>query len=321
MRRLVWTFAAAALLAAPALAQPWPQRPIQLILPASAGGNSDILGRILAENLRASLGQPVVMEYRAGAAGRIAAEAASRADPDGYRFFMTSSGPHGVVPAMYRQLSYDPVRSFVPVARLATSPNVLYVKGDSRFRTLADLIAFAKANPGKLNVGSAGFGTTMHLSAVLLGLKSGITFTNVPYKGGSEALTGVLAGDVDAAFESLPVVKPQIEAGALRALALTARERAALLPDVPTMAEAGLPAVESLSWYGVLAPVGTPQPIVARLSETLKAALSQPAIVQQLRSQIGAEPAYLPPGEFEAFYTRDIAAWTKVVEEAGIPRE
>jgi tripartite-type tricarboxylate transporter receptor subunit TctC len=310
-----------ALASGQAFAQAWPQRPIRLILPASAGGNSDILGRILAESLKNSLGQPVVMDYRAGAAGRIAAEAASKAEPDGYTFFMTSSAPHGVVPAMYSKLGYDPVRSFTPVARLATTPNVLYVNKNSPFRTLSELIAYGKDNPGKLNFASAGFGTTMHLSAVLLGLKAGITFTNVPYKGGSEALIGILAGDVDAAFESLPVAKPQIEAGAIRALGITSRQRAPELPDVPTMAEAGLPAVETLGWYGVLAPVGTPQPIIDRMSEAIRMALSDPAIARQLRDKLGAEPAYLPGPALEDFYKRDIAGWTAVVEQAGIPRE
>lgn len=306
---------------APALAETWPQRPIRLILPASAGGNSDILGRLLADRLKDSLGQPVIMDYRAGAAGRIAAEAGAKAEPDGYTFFMTSSAPHGVVPALYRKLSYDPVKSFVPVARLATTPNVLYVAANSRFKSLAELLAFAKASPGKVTFASAGFGTTMHMSALLMGIKSGAEFVNVPYKGGSEALIGILGGNVDAAFESLPVAKSQIEGGQIRALAITSRERSPELPDVPTMAEAGSPGIEALGWYGILAPVGTPASIVDRMAAALKAALADEKLIAQLRKQLGTEAAYMPGPEFQEFFKADIATWLQVVEQTGIPRE
>ena len=301
--------------------QAWPDRPIKLILPASAGGNSDILGRILVERLRPLIPQPIIFEYRAGAAGRIAAEAAAKAEPDGYTFFMTSSAPHGVVPAMTRKLSYDPVRSFTPVAMLATTPNVLYVRSQSPIQSMADLVTAAKREPGKFNFGVAGIGTTMHLSAVLLALKANITVTNVPYKGGAEVLVGVLAGNVDAAFESLPVAKPQIEGGTIRAVAITSRQRSRELPSVPTTAEVGLPEVLSLGWYGILAPAGTPQPIADRMSAALKEALSDPAVEQRLRAQLGAEPNYLPARAFEDFYKADIAAWTAVVDAAGIERQ
>lgn len=206
-----------------ALAQSWPTGPVKWILPASAGGNSDILARILIERLRPILGQPVILDYRAGAAGRIAAEAGARTAPDGYTFFMTSSAPHGVVPAITKSLPYDPVKSFTPVARLATTPNVLYVRTESKFRSVADLTSYAKSQPSTLNFSSAGHRTTMHLSAVLLALKAGISVTHVPYKGGSEVLVGILSGNVDAAFESLPVVKPQIDAESFALLRLPAR--------------------------------------------------------------------------------------------------
>jgi tripartite-type tricarboxylate transporter receptor subunit TctC len=302
-------------------AQTWPDRPIKMILPASAGGNSGILGRILAEKVKVIIGQPVIFDHRAGAAGRIAAEAASKAAPDGYTFFMTSSAPHGVVPAMTKKLSYDPVKSFAPVAMLATTPNVLYVRSQSRFKNMQDLVEAAKREPGKLNFGAAGFGTTMHLSAILLALKAKIEITHVPYKGGSEVLVGVLSENVDAAFESLPVAKPQIEGGNIRALAITSRQRSGELPSVPTMAESGLPDVLSLGWYGVLAPIGTPQPIIDRMTSALKEVLADPAVEQQLRTQLGAEPSYLPPQAFEDFYKADIAAWTAVVDASGIERQ
>jgi tripartite-type tricarboxylate transporter receptor subunit TctC len=304
-----------------AAAQAWPDHTIKLILPASAGGNSDILGRILVERLKPLIPQPIVFEYRAGAAGRIAAEAAAKSAPDGYTFFMTSSAPHGVVPAMTKKLNYDPVKSFTPVAMLATTPNILYVRSQSPIQNMNDLIAQAKREPGKFNFGVAGIGTTMHLSAILLALKAHIEVTNVPYKGGAEVLVGVLAGNVDAAFESLPVAKPQVEGGTIRALAITSRQRSAEMPAVPTMAEEGLPEVISLGWYGILAPAGTPQAIVDRMSAALKEVLDDPTVVQQLRSQLGAEPSYLPPQAFEDFYKHDIAAWNAVVDAAGIERQ
>jgi tripartite-type tricarboxylate transporter receptor subunit TctC len=321
----MWGFILAVLFSAlpfhAAPAQTWPDHPIKLILPASAGGNSDILGRILVEKLKVIIGQPIIFDHRSGAAGKIAAEAASKAAPDGYTFFMTSSAPHGVVPAMTKKLSYDPVKSFAPVAMLATTPNVLYVRNQSKIQTMEDLIAQARREPGKLNFGAAGIGTTMHLSAVLLALKAKIDITHVPYKGGSEVLVGVLSDNVDAAFESLPVAKPQIEGGNIRALAITSRHRSRELPSVRTMAEAGLPDVISLGWYGILAPARTPQPIIDRMTSALKEVLADPAVEQQLRTQLGAEPSYLPPRAFEDFYKADIAAWTAVVDASGIDRQ
>ena len=320
-RALIIAFLALAASVSGATAQTWPNRPIKLILPASAGGNSDILGRILVERLKPLISQSIIFDYRAGAAGRIAAEAAAKSEPDGYTFFMTSSAPHGVVPATTKKLSYDPVKSFVPVAMLATTPNVLYVRSESKIQNMSDLVAQAKREPGKFTFGVAGIGTTMHLSAVLLALKAKIEVTNVPYKGGAEVLVGVLSGNVDAAFESLPVAKPQIEGGTIRALAITSRQRSPELPSLPTMAEAELPDVLSLGWYGILAPAGTPQPIVDRMSEALKEALADPKVGQQLRTQLGAEPSYLPGPAFEDFYKSDIAAWTAVVDAAGIERQ
>lgn len=320
-KRFLGAVAALAFSIGVAEAQAWPTRPIKLMLPASAGGTSDILARVLGEKLKASIGQPIVMEHRPGAAGRVAAEAAARAEPDGYTFFMTSSAPHGIVPAMSRRLGYDPVGSFTPVARLVTTPNVLYVRPSLPVRTVGELVALAKREPGKLNFGSTGFGTTTYLSAVLLSLKAGMEVTHVPYKGASEVLVGIMNGTVDAAFENLPAVKPQIEAGNVRALAVTSRERSPDLPSLPTMAEAGLPDVRTSTWFGLLAPAGTPAAIVDRMAQAAEAALSDPALAAQLRTQLGAEPAYLPGPAFQDFFKGEIAAWTAVVEAAGIPRE
>jgi tripartite-type tricarboxylate transporter receptor subunit TctC len=261
------------------------------------------------------------MDYRPGAAGRIAAEAGARAEPDGYTFFMTSSAPHGVVPAYYKQLKYDPIKSFAPVARLSVTPNVLYVRNTLDVKSVGEFLDIARREPGKLNFAFAGFGTTMHLSTVLVALKSGVKFTNVPYKGGSEVLTAALAGTIDAAFESLPVAKPQIEAGTIRALAIASPERSRELPDLPTMAEAGLNGVETLSWYGILAPARTPQSIIDRLTAEIAAVLQDPAIATKLRSQLGSEPSYLPPAAFQDYYKSEIAAWEGVIKEAGIARE
>src|SRR6266850_2051880 len=247
----------------------WPSKPLRFILPFPPGGGTDILGRIIAERMTANLGQPVVTENRGGAGGNVGAEAAAKSAPDGYTIVLVAPSL-AISPSMYSKLNYDPVKDFAPVSLVATVPNVMVTSPAVPANTLAEFIRLAKTKPGEMNFGSGGSGTSNHLAGELFNIVAGVKLVHVPYKGVNLAMNDVLSGRIQLLVIGVPAAGPHIKSGRLRALAVVARERLPTLPEVPTAAEAGLPDFEVTTWYGILAPAGTPRPIIARLNAELE---------------------------------------------------
>jgi tripartite-type tricarboxylate transporter receptor subunit TctC len=310
-------FLACALLMGHAQAQDvYPSKPLRLILPFPPGGGTDILGRLLADRLAASLGQPVVTENRGGAGGNVGAEAAARAAPDGYTIVLVAPSL-AISPTLYAKLNYDPVKDFAPVGLVASVPNVMITHPSVPAQNLREFIALAKSKPGGMNFGSGGSGTSNHLAGELLNLAAGIKLVHVPYKGVNLAMNGVLAGEVHLAFIGIPVPAPHIKAGRLRALAVLAQERSPLLPEVPTAEEAGLGNFDVTTWYGILAPAGTPRPIVARLNAEFVKIMRTPEVKERLAT-MATDPLTSTPEEFGAYIQREIEKWGDVVRKAGL---
>ena len=312
-------FAIAALLAcAAAWAQPaadaYPSKPIRLILPFPGGG-TDIIGRILSERMGADLGQPVVLENRGGAGG-VGAEAAARSAPDGYTIVLVAPSL-AISPSLYKKLNYDPVKDLTPIGLVATVPNVLVTHPAVPAQTLAEFIALAKAKPGAMNFGSGGSGTSNHLAGERFNIQAGVKLVNVPYKGVNLAMNDLIAGQVQLVVIGISAAAPQIKAGRLRALAVVAPRRSPALPDVPTVGEAGLPNFEVTTWYGLLAPAGTPRPIVSRLNASLARAMHAADLRERLAA-IATEPVTSTPEEFGELIKREMAKWGQVVREAGL---
>jgi tripartite-type tricarboxylate transporter receptor subunit TctC len=300
---LGWAFAAA-----PAAADEWPARPIQVIVPFGAGGAADIIARLVGDKLAAALGQPVVIEDRPGAGGNIGAAAVARSNPDGYTLLMSGSPTHSVGPYLYKDLSYDPMRDVPPVAMLAVAPNLLVVNASLPVKSVADLVALAQAKPHSVTYSSAGVGTSGYLAAELLRSSANLDISHVPYKSGPEAVTGVLSGNVTFMFFTIPSLLPQVEAGQLRALAIASAERSPLVPNVPTIAEAGYPGFDVIAWYALFAPRGTPEQIVKRLSAEVEKALSLPDVRAEM-AKFGAEPHYLSPKGLTEFVATESPKW------------
>jgi len=294
----------------------WPSKPIRLILPFPPGGPTDILGRMIGDRLTASLGQPVVIENRGGAGGNVGAEAAAKSAPDGYTFLLVSN-PIVISPSLYSKLNYDPQKDFAPVSLLATVPNVMVTNPSVPANTLQEFIALAKSRPGKMNFGSGGAGTSNHAAGELFNIVAGVKLVHVPYKGVNLAMNDVLAGQIQLVVIGVPAAGPHIKAGRLRALAVIAPQRLPALPDVPTVAEAGLPNFEVTTFYGMLAPAGTPRPIVSRLNGELVRIMHSPELKDRLAA-MATEPATGTPEEFADFITRETAKWAAVVREAGL---
>lgn len=293
----------------------WPTRPVRMILPFPPGGGTDILGRLIAERLSAGIGQPVVTENRGGAGGNVGAEAAARSAPDGYTIVLVAPSL-AISPTLYSKINYDPVKDFAPISLVATVPNVM-VTQPSLPGQLQEFIAFVKAKPGALNFGSGGAGTSNHLAGELFNIVTGARLVHVPYKGVNLAMQDVLAGNVHLVFIGIPAAAPHIKAGKLRALAIVAPQRSTALPDVPTVAEAGLKDFEVTTWYGILAPAGTPQPVVRRLNAELVKVMHAPEMKEKLTAT-GTEPLTSTPEEFAAYIKREIAKWGDVIRQAGV---
>lgn len=293
----------------------WPRRPIKILMPAGAGGTSDILMRLMTESLAKSLGQPVVLDNKPGAGGTLAATLVAQAEPDGYTMMMNSAATHAIGPWMYN-LKFDPDKDVTAIAHVAYTPNVLYVRKDSPFKSVRDLVAFAKANPGKLNYSSSGSGTTTHLGTLLFASAAGIDVVHVPYNGAPPALTAVLSGDVAFSFENAIPMMGQIRGGTVLPLAVTSASRLSQLPDVPTIAESGVPNFNVATWFGLVAPGGTPRLIVDKMAAAVERALKDPHIIEQIR-KLGAEPHYLGPREFEAFMRDERRKWEAPVKSSG----
>ena len=299
----------------PALAQAWPSRPIRLVVPFPPGGLIDQMARLMAPRLARELGQPVVIDNKPGAGGNVGAAEAARASADGYTLLMASP-PLTISPAIYPSLPYRP-EQIVPIGVVGRVPNVLLVSPKSGINSVADLVARAKAAPGRLNYASNGNGTSLHLSAELLKVTSGTFITHIPYRGAAAAVTGLIAGEVDAMFENLPSVLGQIRGGTVRALAVTTRSRSKALPDVPTLAESGMPDFDVSAWYGLAAPAGIPADIMGRLEKALEA-VARDAEIASAMERSGASVAFVNTAATATFMAADAAKWKRVVEFAKI---
>ena len=305
-----------ALVTALAHAQTYPTKPIRLVVPFPPGGATDILARDVAQKLTEAWGQSVIVDNRPGAGGNIGSELVAKSAPDGYTLEMGTVGTHAINASLYAKMPYDHVKDFTPVILVAGVPNVLVVNPAVPANSVAELVAYAKANPGKLNFASSGNGTSIHLSGELFKVMAGVQITHIPYKGSAQALQDLLAGQVQLMFDNLPPSLPQIKAGKLRALAVTSATRAPALPDVPTLAESGLPGFEASSWFGILAPAGTPAPIVAKLNAEVANWLATPEAKEKLLKQ-GANPAGGTPQDFAKHIAAETAKWAKVVKDSG----
>jgi tripartite-type tricarboxylate transporter receptor subunit TctC len=324
MQRLIrfaarWVALCAALTFAASLAigqAPYPSKPIRLVVPFPPGGTTDILARAVAKRLTETWGQQVIVDNRPGAGGNIGADLVAKAAPDGYTLLMGTVGTQAINPGLYARMPYDAQRDFAPVILVGGVPNVLEVNPLVPVHTVRELIAYARANPGKLNFASSGNGTSIHLSGELFKAMTGVAMTHVPYKGSAPALADLVGGQVQLMFDNLPSSLGLIKGGRLRAIAVTSAARAAALPDVPTIAEAGVPGYEAASWFGVLAPAKTPVPIVDRLNATIGAWLATPGAKAQLQAE-GAVAAGGTPAEFARFIARETAKWARVVKMSG----
>jgi tripartite-type tricarboxylate transporter receptor subunit TctC len=305
------------LLAAPlAQAQTYPVKPVKIVVPFPPGGPTDIVGRLIAGKLGEALGQPFIVENRAGAGGTIGSETVSQAAADGYTLLYGSTSTLAMAPSLYRKLAYDPRKSFAPISLVSSGPMLIAVNAAVPATTLAQLIALAKDKPGSLNYGSAGNATPPHLAAEMFKSLAGVDLVHVPYKGGGPALQAVTAGEVQVFFEGMVSLLPQIKAGRLRALAITGMTRDPALPDVPTVAEAGLPAFQVTFWSGLVAPVGTPPEVVATLNAALRQVLAG-AEARATLTRLGLDPAGNTPAEFARFIDAEIARWERVIQASG----
>lgn len=295
----------------------WPDRPLRFVIGGAAGGASDIFLRMMEARLREKLGQPLVIDPRPGAGGMVGAEVTARAAPDGYSFYINHIASHGIGPTLYRRLSFDPLRDLPGVARIASLPNVLIVKGDGPVRSVAELVAFIRANPARANFSSAGSGTSSHLSGVLFGQRMGVEVQHVPYRGTAPSMAAVLNGEVLFAIDNAPASRQQVLAGMLRALGVSTAARSSTMPEIPSLQEQGVANFDVASWYGIAAPAGVPRPIFDRLGAEIVAALGDPAVVQRFRAY-GAEPAPLGPAAYDAFMLREKELWAPVVLAAGV---
>jgi tripartite-type tricarboxylate transporter receptor subunit TctC len=306
-----------------ALGQAWPSRPIHLIVPYAAGGPVDLSARLVAPKLQDALGQPVVVENKTGAGGNIGADWVAKSAPDGYTLVMGAIATHAINPALYPKMPYDHVKDFAPITLCAGVPNVLVLNPASaekyQINAVSDLIRSAKANPGKLNFASSGNGTSIHLSAELFKAMTGTYMVHLPYRGSGPALIDLLGGSADLMFDNLPSSLPHIKAGKLKALAVTSAVRSTVLPDLPTIAEAGGPSLrgfEASSWFGLLAPAGTPSDLVSRVQQEVAKSLASAAVKDRLVSQ-GAIPSGNTPAEFARHIDAETKKWAQVVKVSG----
>ena len=307
-------------LAAPLLAQAqsaWPAKPVRIVVPFAAGGTTDLLARALAPELQKAFGQPFLVDNKPGSGGNTGAAEVAKAAPDGYTLLMGTVGTHAINAALYPKMPFDHVKDFAPISLVAGVPNVLVVNPALPVHSVAELVALARKEPGKLNFASPGAGSSLHLSAELFKALEKIDIVHVPYKGGGPAMTDVLAGKPEMMFQVLGVALPYIESGKLRALAVTSAERAAVLPNVPTMMEAGVKNYAAVTWNGLLAPAGTPRPIIDKLHAAIVKALADPSVQEGYR-KIGQFPAVDTPAEFQALIRDEASKWSRVIKDANI---
>ncbi len=297
----------------------YPVRPVRIIVPSPPSGGTDIVARVLAQHFSNAFGQQFFVENKPGAGNVIGIDAAARAAPDGYTLLVSAS-TIALNSVLYKKVPYDPVRDFAPITLAATAPNILVVNPKLPLKTLADLIAAAKAQPGKLSYGTPGIGTSPHLCMELFKSMAGVDLQHVPYKGTAAAVMDIIGGQIDVAFATALTAKPLIDAGRLRALAVSGPRRVEALPGVPPVAEAGVPGYEAMQWYGLLAPAGTPSAIIERVHAEAMVALRSPEMKARLAAD-GAEPAGTTPAEFGAYIKRELQKWSRVRDAAHIERQ
>ena len=299
-----------------ALAQTYPSKPIRLIIPWASGGPAEALAREITSKMSPALGEPIVIESRAGANGEIGTAAVARAAPDGYTILLSHLGPTAISPALHKDLPYDPVKDFAPISQVVAGPTLLVVRNDLPVKSVQELIDYAKANPGKLSYGSVGVGSTTHLAGEMLNMAAGIETVHIPYKGSTPILVDLMGGRLAFAFVGISGSLAQARAGQIRAIAISTLKRSPSAPDIPAVAET-LPGFELNSWYGMMAPAGTPRPIVERLNHELVRALQMPDVVEWMKKN-GLDPAPTTPEEHAAYIKSEIAKWAKAVQAAKI---
>lgn len=300
-------------------ADAYPARPVRMIVAYPPGGGTDQVGRVMADQLTQTLGQQVVVDNRGGATGNIGTELAARAVPDGYTLLMGNVAPNAVNVSLFKKLGFDPVKDFSPVSLVAITPNILVAHPSQPVKTIKELLALAKAKPGALNFPSAGVGSSSHLAGELLKSLAKIDMVHVPFKGGGPALVAMISGEVQIMFATMPAAMPHVKSGKARAIAVTTAKRSQAMPELPTIAEAGVAGYEASTWYGLLAPAKTPKPVVDRLHTDTVKILAGPAR-QRLEVQ-GFEPVGGTPAEFGAYIKSEIVKWAKVIKDANIPAE
>jgi tripartite-type tricarboxylate transporter receptor subunit TctC len=317
IRRLLAAATALLIAGASALAQDYPVRPIKVVIAFPPGGPTDFVGRVLAEKLKDLLGQPVIIENKAGANGAIGANEVAKSAPDGYTLFLSTAGAVAITPSLRSDTPYDTLRDFAPVSRVVNVTTTLVVRPDPAINSAKDLAALAKAKPSTLAFASTGVGSMPHLALELYQAAAGVKFVHVPYRGAAPAITDLLGGQVIAMFADAPVLLPQIQGGKLKPLAVAAAQRNPVMPDVPTLAEQGYADTIADNWYGLLAPAKTPPAIIAKLNTALHAAFADPVVKDKL-VKVGAVPAASTPEEFTSFLREELARWAKVIREKGI---
>ncbi|HUP95213.1 MAG TPA: tripartite tricarboxylate transporter substrate binding protein [Burkholderiales bacterium] len=315
--RTVITGLACACAAAGTYAQPYPAKAVRFVVPFAPGGGSDLVARTVAAKLTEALGQPVVIDNRAGAAGTIGADIAAKSPPDGHTLLLGSNGPLAINPSLYAKLPYDAARDFAPVSLVTVMPFVLVVHPSLPVKSVKELIALAKSRPGQLNYGSPGNGSTTHLANELLKSMTGMQIAHVPYKGVAPAATDLISGNIQMMSGDLSTLMPHVRSGRMRPLAVTSSRRSTLLPDMPTVAEAGVPGYEAIGWFGVLVPAGTPAPIVERLNSAMLKGLAAPDARQRL-SAFGGDVAVGTPEQFAAHIRTEAAKWGKLIKAIGL---
>jgi tripartite-type tricarboxylate transporter receptor subunit TctC len=299
-----------------AYAADYPSKPIHIVVPFAAGGTTDFLARAIAQDLGTSMGTTVIVDNRPGAGGNIGSDLVAKSAPDGYTLLLGTVGTHAINASLYKKMPYDTVKDFAPISLVASVPNILVVHPSVPAKSVKELIALAKAKPGALAFASSGNGSSIHLSGELFKSMTDVDMVHVPYKGSGPALTDLVGGQVQLMFDNMPSSFPHVKAGRLRALAVTSSKRSPAAPDVPTIAESGVPGYESVAWFGILAPAGTPPEIVKKLNAEIAKTLKSPEVMKRLASQ-GAEPVSNTPEQFAVYIKSEMAKWAKVVKTSG----
>ena len=302
-------------------AQTWPERPVRMVVPVPAGGATDLVARVIAQRVSRDIGQQVIVDNKAGAGGTIGSAEAAKAAADGYTLLLTTSSTHAISPHLMSRLPYDPIRDFTPIAHLADAASVLLVTPSLPVNTVAELIAYAKQRPGQLNYASSGNGTIVHLTTEAFKAQAGVFITHVPYKGTALAIPDVIAGSVQVLIDAIPSGMPHVKNGRLRALAVTGDKRSALAPELPTVAEAGLPGFSSVTWFGLYAPRGMKPELVGRVHGAFEKAAHAPEVIDSL-AKLGVEPSPIgPPDKFAAMVAADSQRWARIIRDRKITLE